>query len=98
MGGCESGQRKATLDQTRNGGVWRDIELDVLRTDRVAGDTDICKTRFSTDRKWRRRALREKPLVGRKSLFRPVPAPCLDSMGIGPERLGQMVTHARRDK
>src|ERR1700751_5349406 len=97
MGGCEGRQRKTPLNEVCYVRIWRDIQLDVLRADRVAGDANICKPRLRAERKRRRRALSEKSLVRSQSLFRPMPAPCLDRMSIGPEYLGQVVTHAGSD-
>src|SRR5579871_353370 len=98
MGACKSGQRKATLDEARYGRIGCNIELYILRTNRVPCDADVCESRFRAKRKRRRRALRKQPFIGCKSFFSPVPAPALDGMRISPKCLGQVVTDARRDE
>ena len=66
-----------------------------MRADHLAGDADIGKARLGAERKRRRRAARQQPLIGRKPLGGPVPAPLLDRVGIGAEGLGEMIADAR---
>jgi len=95
MRGRKRRQLEAMLGQLRHAG---NHPARVLRTARSppARDADIRKPRLGAKRKRRGRALREQPLVGRKPLGGPVPAPLLDRVCIGPECLGEMIANARR--
>ena len=66
-----------------------------MRADDLAGDADVGKAGLGAQCKWRRRAARQQPFIGRKPLGRPVLAPVFDRLGIGAEGLGEMIADAR---
>src|ERR1700761_458021 len=98
MGCGESRQREAALCQLRYDRKSRQIELQEMRADHLAGDADIGKAGLGTQRKRRRRSTLKQAFVGRESLGRPMLAPLLDRVSIGAERLGEMIADPGNDQ
>src|SRR5579872_2673689 len=68
-------------------------DLEILGADHLAGDADISQTDVLAERKWRRLPAREQPLICRKALCRPMRTPLLDRLGVGAERLDEMLAY-----
>src|SRR5215472_3306668 len=95
MGGRKGRQRKAAFGQSRHDWKRREIKLEEMRADDLACDRDISEPGLGAKSKRCRSAPGEQPLIGRKTLGRPMLAPLLDRMRIGTECPGEMIANAR---
>src|SRR5258705_12375854 len=66
---------EAALPQCGHPGKRRKVQFIKIADDDLTGDADVGDRRLSSQRKWRGRAPRKQPLVGRKSFRRPIPTP-----------------------
>src|SRR5882762_1677695 len=88
---CEGRQRKASIGETRYDRKRSQIELEKMCADHLAGDADVRKARLGAQREWGWWPALKKPLIGRKPLCRPVPAPVLDRVSVGAKGLCEMI-------
>src|SRR6202165_5916497 len=87
---------KAAFGETSHSGESAQCKLKILRADYLASDADIGEARFAAQCKGSRRAAPEQPFIGRESLRRPMCDPVRDRLGIGAERLSEMIADAGR--
>src|ERR1700676_1463251 len=86
---CREGRHlEAAVRQTRHRWKSAQFKFQKMRPHDLASDADIRKAGLNPQYKRSRRPACEQPLIGRKTLSRPMLAPTLDCVHIGAKHLG----------